>query len=287
VSYKANDWLSVGGGFNVLYSEAFLSNAIDFGSIFNPILGTAPQSQDGKSKIAVSGTGYGFNGGAIVQPLEHTKIGLSYRSMVHLDLDGRANFQTTPTISNALAFLQALHSPIGSAFQSTGVHTKLNLPESASLAITQDVTDKWTLLGDATWTHWHRFQSLVADFNNPAQPQIALEEHWNDTVRWAGGAQYKASDKAKLRLGMAYDPTPTKTSFRTLRIPDADRLWLSAGYNVELIPNLSLDFAYTHIFGLTNSEVVLANNPSTPAGNINGTFDTSVNIVALGLKYNF
>jgi long-chain fatty acid transport protein len=287
LSYKPTDWLSVGGGFNVMYADAFLSNAIDFGSILNPVIGTAPQSQDGQAKLTADGTGYGFNGGVIVKPLEHTTVGLSYRSMVHLDLNGRATFSTTPTVSQTLALLQELHNPLGSAFQSTGVHTTLNLPESASLAITEDLTDKWLLLGDLTWTHWSRFKDLVANFDNPAQPQQAVQEQWSDTVRWAGGVQYKASEKAKLRLGVAYDPTPTSTEFRTFRIPDADRFWLSAGYNVELIPNLSLDFAYTHIFALTNGEVNLVNNPAAPAGNINGTFDLSANIFAIGLKYNF
>ncbi|HYB09702.1 MAG TPA: outer membrane protein transport protein [Alphaproteobacteria bacterium] len=287
VSYKANDWLSAGVGFNVMYADAFFSNAIDFGSIFNPIIGTAPQSQDGQSKLAVSGTGYGFNGGVIIKPLEHTTVGISYRSMVHLDLDGRATFSTTPTISQTLALLQALHNPVGNAFQSTGVRSTLNLPESASLAATQQLTDKWLLLGDVTWTHWSRFHDLVADFNNPAQPQQATEEDWHDTYRWAGGLNYTATDKAKLRLGIAYDPTPTKTEFRNFRIPDANRFWLSAGYNVELIPDLSLDFAYTHIFVLTDGSVNLVNNPAAPAGNINGTFDSSANIFAVGLKYNF
>ncbi|HLI13440.1 MAG TPA: outer membrane protein transport protein [Alphaproteobacteria bacterium] len=277
VSYKMADWISVGAGLDIMYSDVFLSNAVDFGTIF-AAGGFTPQSQDGQLKLQANTVGFGWNAGIMLQPLDHTRLGLSYRSPVHLGFDGQAHW-SAPT---AIRTFQAL---IGNtAFQSGGAHASINLPETVSAAVAQELDSKWTLLGDVTWTHWDRFQALSVGFDNPVQPPIVIPESWHDTFREALGVTYKATDKAKLRLGVAYDPTPTKSSTRDLRIPDTDRFWLSVGYNLHLIDNLSLDAAYTHIFALTDGAVNLT---SATQGNVSGTYSAEVNIFAVGFKYTF
>lgn len=286
LAYRVTDWASVGAGLDVLYADARLTNAIDFGSVcttsaasaFCPLFGLSPQANDGTAKVQSNDLALGWNVGAMFKPLEHTRVGVAYRSKYVLEFAGQANFAVP-------AAFRTFQTAIGNtAFQSGSARTKITLPETASIAVYQQIDPKWAVFGDVTWTRWSRFQALVISFDNPAQAQSITQENWHNTFREALGLSYAPNEKSKLRLGVAYDPTPVRTTFRTVRIPDDDRFWLSAGYHLDVTKDLSLDAAYTHIFVLGNGEVDLS---SPIAGNINGTFDSQVNIFTIGLKYQF
>jgi long-chain fatty acid transport protein len=52
-----------------------------------------------------------------------------------------------------------------------------------------------------------------------------------------------------LRAGFAYDETPIRSAeFRTPRIPDNDRYFLSAGLKWSVTNFMDLDVAYAHLF---------------------------------------
>jgi long-chain fatty acid transport protein len=156
-----------------------------------------------------------------------------------------------------------------------------------SLAINQDVTNELSLQGDVTWTHWSRFHELLVTFDNRAQPAQVTAESWHNTARVAAGGQYQLSDTAKLRTGIAYDPSPSSTATRTFRIPDGDRLWLSFGANFKITSRLSLDAAYTHLFIFPDPHINLVNDPANPGGTIKGSINASADIFGIGLKYSF
>lgn len=288
VAYKATKWLSLGAGMDVIHAHALLKNAVDFGTICANAAGTAtcglfglsPQANDGQAALEANDTTVSWNAGAIVQPLEHTRIGLTYRSSYDLHLDGTASF----TVPGAFRTLQTAVPAFGGTFLTGGAHAKITLPQTASVAVYQDIDAKWAVMGDVTWTNWSSFQNLIVTFDNPSQPASVTAEKWHDTFRSALGVIFAPNDRSKLRFGVAYDPTPVKSAFRTLRIPDDDRIWLSIGYNLRLLENLSLDAAYTHIFIPGNSPVNLSN---ASFGTVVGTYDSAVNIFALGLKYTF
>jgi len=82
---------------------------------------------------------------------------------------------------------------------------------------------------------------------------------------------------------VAYDYAPVSDANLTLRIPDADRLWLSAGCSWEFSPCWTLDFGYTHI--MADDAFITDGNAGT--GTFQGKATGSGNIVSLGISTGF
>jgi long-chain fatty acid transport protein len=107
-------------------------------------------------------------------------------------------------------------------------------------------------------------------------------ENWNDSYRYSVGANYRLNDKVILRSGVAYDETPVSDAFRTARIPDESRTWLSFGAQYRLSSKSTIDVGYAHLFvedariNKTESGVTLA-----------GTYEASVDILSAQLTHNF
>ncbi len=288
LAYKLANWLSLGAGVDIMYGSANLTQAVDFGSICTNaagagtcgLFGLSPQANDGQVKFTGDDTTVGWNVGAMLQPLDQLRIGLAYRSGYDVRLKGTADF----SVPAAYRALQGAVPAFAGNFINTSASAKLPLPATASFSVAEQATPKWTVLADVSWTQWSRFQNFTITFANPAQPAQVTTENWHDTVRESLGAIFAASDRAKLRFGIAWDPTPVSTANRTLNIPDDSRIWTSIGYNIRLIDNLSLDAAYSHLWVPGNSKINLS---TANQGTITGTFASSVDIVTIGLKYTF
>ncbi|MGZ9125793.1 MAG: OmpP1/FadL family transporter, partial [Candidatus Binatia bacterium] len=106
VAFKVSDDFSIGAGFDIQYTDAGFSNAIDFGLLgaaagFNDIPGQpfgvfAPNQRDGKVHVKGNDIGYGFNVGVLYRLPTGTRLGLSYRHNIEFDLEGRADFTNVP-----------------------------------------------------------------------------------------------------------------------------------------------------------------------------------------------
>ena len=279
MSYKANDWLSVGAGINIQYADTTLSNAIDQGTICYGKLGPAscnvlkltPQNNDGNVSIKGNDWGVGYNLGVIFQPLETTRIGIAYRSRINYTLKGNASFSNIAT-------------PFASTFRNSAVTADFSAPDTISGSIVQQLNSQWDLLGDVTWTHWSLFKQLkvVNASGSVLNNQI---ENWQDTMRYSVGASYHYTEQLKLRVGSAYDQTPTTNTTRTARIPDNNRVWMSLGANYKLSPSSSFDAAYTHIFvddSLINQGVI-----NSATGQLKGNYSSSIDIISVQYTHNF
>ena len=133
----------------------------------------------------------------------------------------------------------------------------MTTPASLSFGVQQDVTPRWAVMAEAQWTDWSTFDQLTVEFDNPAQPDNVTEEEWKDSWFFALGSTYKATDTVTLRAGVAYDQSPVKDEFRTPRIPDEDRYWLSVGAGWQPASWIDLDGSFTYI-QVEDSEVDLA-----------------------------
>ena len=56
------------------------------------LIGLGPQNADGRVKVKLNDWGLGYNLGLLLQPVETTHLGVSYRSAVRHDLSGTAQF---------------------------------------------------------------------------------------------------------------------------------------------------------------------------------------------------
>ncbi|TCS36202.1 long-chain fatty acid transport protein [Paucimonas lemoignei] len=288
LAYKLNDMVSLGAGVSFQYIDVELSQAIDFGAAcFNgPAIaglgpancaasGFIPQTRDGKATIKGHDWGYGFNLGALFTPTENSRFGIAYRSHIKHTLKGDASYDRPAGLPAALA--------ASNRFANGGANADVTLPESLSVSGYVDLDSKWALLGDVSWVRWSRFKELRVRFDNGA-PESVTSEEWRNTVRVAIGANYRYNDAWKLRGGIAYDPSPVKDEFRTPRVPDADRTWLSFGAQYKPSANDTWDFGYAHLF------VKDASINKTEASNgttVRGNYESNVNIVSVQYSRKF
>ena len=285
LALKVNDRLSLGVGFIAEWAKAELTKAIDFGAAcfgsgFGPAACTAagilPQTKDGRAKVEGEDWGFGYSLGALFQVVPSTRVGVAYHSKITHVISGTATFRK-PSLPGLFAALTSTPATSNNAAKAS-----LTLPETLSISSVTQITPKWSLLGDVTWTNWSRFDELRVHFSNGA-PDSVTKENWHDTVRVALAVNYQATDVWKLRAGWAYDPTPVKDTFRTPRIPDEDRVWLSFGTNVKISATSSLDFAYAHLF-IKDASI---NDTASGAGTLRGSYDNHVDVVTAQLNYRF
>lgn len=277
IAYKASPNLSVGVGINAQYIDATLTQAVNQFLACASVLGAGAcgalaGAPDMTAEVKGDDWSFGYNFGLMYDVAQGTRIGFSYRSKIDQKLEGDASF----------AGANAIFTPFG-LFVPTTVKADVTLPESASLSLYHEINNQWSLLADATWTHWSRFQELRIDFASN-QPDSVTVEDWNNSMRYSLGVNYRHNSTWLLRAGVAFDEEPIPDAeHRTPRIPGNDRTWLAIGANYAFSPALSLDVAYAHLF-VDDTRI---NNTSATAGNITGTYDNSVDILSAQMNWTF
>jgi len=243
VAFDISDTLSIGVAADILYADATLKSAI----------------------VQLDGDGFevGFSGGLLWEPVETTRIGFAYHSGFDLEIDG----------SQRNLLLGGVTAPLASS---------ASLPPWLQVGVTQQVTEDLTVMGEFRYINWKDFDSL--DFSSPALAgtpfaNFSEEQNYEDAFFFSLGGEYALDEAVTLRGGIAYDETPTTDAFRTARVPDGDRLWLSAGASYALTGSMTLDFAYNYLQVIEDPTVRLRN------GALAGSeisFDGSVHIVSIG-----
>ncbi|MDQ8189498.1 OmpP1/FadL family transporter [Roseibacillus persicicus] len=259
IAYRINEMISIGAGLDVVYAEGELTA--------NAVAGTPAPS----FKLKGDDLAFGYNLGILLNLSESTRVGINYRSKVELALDGSAS-----------------GSPFGGA--SVPGELDVDLPASAEVSIFHQLNDKWAVHGDILWTQWSSFDTLepMVSTGNPAldagvNAGLRTVENWDDTFRYSLGATYQANSQLTLRGGVAYDFSPVDDEYRTLRIPDGNRLWLSIGGSYALNENLKVDAGYSLIFV---DKVKLGENDNGLIGT-NSRGEGNIHLFALGLSGSF
>lgn len=263
IAFKVNDQLSLGLGVSAMRAEATLTRSVNLAP-----LGGAESSV----KIKGDDWGFGFNLGAIYQATADTRFGVAYRSKVEQHLDGNSKSPFTGLNANLNRTLNA------------NVKADVTLPENFSVSVFSKLDDKWGLMGDATWTRWSQFRELAV-YRDNGSLLTSTQEHWENTMRYSVGVNYRYSDTLKLRAGLAYDEEAIKTEYRTARIPGNDRKWVSLGASYHMSPATKFDVGYSHLF--ISDAKIDDDQRSTANGRLTGGFEGSVDILSLQVTHNF
>lgn len=289
-SYKVDDKLSVGFGVSVQYIEATLANKLDSFAICAPILGggacgtalgggAGNVSSDSSQSLTGDDWSFGWNFGLLYDVSDQTRLGLAYRSNVKHTLKGNVDFTIDPNLRPILDGV----SP--ALFTDTGISAGIDLPETLSLSLYHAVNPKWSVLADVTWTKWKRFDKLVIDFDNPAQPSSEIPENWENSLRYSLGVNYQADAKWIYRAGLALDETPIPSAEdMTPRIPDSDRIWLSFGFGYKMSDSFGIDVGYSHLFF---DDMNINNTDASFGHTLTGSYDVSVDLFSAQLNWNF
>lgn len=264
VAYQVSDTFSIGGGFILEQLKALLTNDLpDYLAPSVPLGGQLELKEKGKWE-------YGYNFGMMYEPVKGTRFGASYRSKANYHLKGDIS------IWGSASPLPVYHNGV------TIGRTKLTLPEYVWLSAVHEYNDRWTFSAAAKWVRWSRFQNLDIESDCFIGGVAKTPENWQNAWFFSAGADYKYNDNLTLRFGAAYDESPVKNAtYRTARIPDNDRIWVSAGLSY-LYNQMQFDLGYTHMF------IKTARTHNYASGSyINAKYDMGTDIIGAAVQYHF
>jgi long-chain fatty acid transport protein len=271
-AYKINEQWSIGGGPVIDFFSARLTQALNIGP-------AAAFTGDPDADLHGSDTAAGFNLGVLYQPTPDLRFGLDYRSRIQHNISGTQSVYVPPLLGllspTTAAALNAQNSPAA---------TSITLPDSLTGGVYWQVTPLLALLSDISWTDWSLLKSIVVTPSSPFAAPSTIVENWHNTVAVSIGANYNVTRQLMLQGGVGYDQSPVTDSNRTSRIPDSDRYLIGVGAQYEILPNLTLQAAYSHIF-FASAE--LTSQASTTSGVLVGKYSNSADTGSLGVKYRF
>lgn len=257
-AWQLSEDVSIGAGLNVVRFDADLRSMV-------PVTSLLPTLVDAETRMKGDDVGFGYNLGVMFRFSPSTRMGLTYRSAVDLKVDGQLTAPGT-VIPASVA---------------------LELPNTASLAISHMMNDRLRLLADLTWTGWGHVPAIVA--TSHASGAILANERlgFEDSFRVGLGTQYQYTERLRLHAGFAYDQSPVRNAMdRTVRLPDSDRFWLAVGFNQKLGDRTSIDVAYSHVF-FEGAEINRPTFPNPSLQVVRGSFDTNAHIISLQLNHHF
>lgn len=268
VAYRVNENLSIGGGAQVAYTKVRLTNNINL----KPYSATFA---DAKAVVEGDDIGYGGVASMLYEFSPTSRVGLNYRSQIKHTLEGDATFQVSPTTKAALGNPQSLRDSAATA--------DLTTPDTVALGLYHELSPQWAVMSDVQWTNWSTFKEVRIKFADGRTDSVT-EEKWHDTWFFSLGATYTMDEKSKFHFGVAYDQAPVDTQYRTARIPDSNRYWLSLGYSYDFSPNFQTNIGYTHIFA-DSADINEASKSNS--GTLVGSYDAYVDIISASVVMKF
>ncbi len=221
IGVAVTDWLRVGAGLNIEYTDASLSNALP------NLAATLP---DGRQELKGDGWDFGWTAGLQLHSNSFT-LGLSYKSAIEHTLKGDL------TVSGLVGPLATSNMAL------SGVEAKFYTPSQAIAGARFAATDKLTLNAQVIRYGWDKFDAIRLG----APVNTALPENYRTSWSYAGGVDYAVSPKVTLRAGVQRATTPTQDTQRDARVPDSDRWNFGLGGSYAANKKLSFDLAANYV----------------------------------------
>ncbi len=266
VAYKLSEHVSVGAGLDIQYIDVELANAV-------PNLN--PADLDGALRITGDDISVGWNAG-ITATFDPVRIGAHYRSSVDHTLDGEFA-------------LSGLTGPLTGSNVTTAATAPLSTPDIATLSVLFGTDTPWRIYGTWRWYNWSKFEEIRVEPDG-LPPQVN-EQNYRDTFSMALGGEYDVSDRLTLRAGTMFDESPITDRYRTTRVPDGDRTWLSAGATWNITDTFSASLSYAHVFvksePIDRTDTFFAGTPAAIDTRIrsNSTGNADVLALAIGARF--
>lgn len=287
-AYDITEKFSIGLGVSYQHADVTLESNVDSTLGINPNPAT-----DSHAKIEGSDYAFVADVSAYFQPTARTSMGLVWRQGGDFTLEGDANFSLNAECSPGAGFpTGAPPAPTtGSICAATltalagDAEAKVELPDTLTFSISQQLNDYWSLHGDIAWTQWSAIKTIDVVNTENGITVDELELEYEDTMRYALGLTYKPVDAWTWRAGVAFDEAPqTNPMLMNPRIPDQDRTWLSLGFNYAFSEDMSIDVGYAHLL-IDNANI---ENMDAQTGHVvQGEFDANVNIVGVQANWRF
>ena len=232
IAYRINEHFSVGAGINAVYGAAELNRYAGLLGPLNPPSQGGPLPTDTRLAHLKGDTwGFGWNVGTLYEVNENHRFALTYRSQVDMSFDG--DFQG-----------------LTSGNRTVDGNLKLDLPAQAEFAGYHRLNQQFAVHYSVNWTDWSAFQELKATSGQCAGGVcLQKDEKFKDSTRYSIGGTWYINPAWEARMGFAYDNTPIEADYRSLSIPDSDRIWYSAGATYHINTDMSVDFGMAYLDG--------------------------------------
>lgn len=234
-AYKFDMGLSLGASAILRYIKGQLTSNVNAN---NPYAGGAVTNL-GYNDYRVKGWTQTWQLGAMYDFDENTRIGLAYRFKSTQHTHGKQYIYMNET-GQAFGFPE---------FMRFDTMSDPELPASWILSGYHKWNEKWGTAATVKYVQWHRFYTFPGKgVGSPLNGgNYDVEYRWKDAWTFALGQEYYANENWTFRAGTAWDQSPNaNNNFRTNRIPDADRIWLSAGASYTT-GNHQIDFGYAFL----------------------------------------
>lgn len=262
ISYKITDKLSVGWGFDFVYSTVTLRRKADL----------APFAGEALVKLSGDGTGFGYRFGLLAKLTNELSVGFSYRGDVNIKFNGTAETQGPQQLQGNL--------PSGD------IKTELTTPQNYNFGIAYQVNPDLLLAASLQYVTWSSYRNLKVDFVDTKFSDISIPKNYFDSYIARFGGEYKLLSNVDIRAGITYDKNPVRDPYVDPTLPDSDRIGFNLGIGYRLTERINLDFAYMFLRfferTITTSAVHYVGN--TP---FNGTYNSSANLFGINVSYNF
>jgi long-chain fatty acid transport protein len=206
VAYRVNNWLSLGGGPQIMYADLELKAK------------APPPIGNGEVKIDGDDVAFGFGLGALIELSERTRFGISYQSEIEPEFSGDVKFSG------------------GAVNADAGTDTELTLARFIHISGYHEFNDRWALLGTVGWENWSEFKDINISTGQGSQK---IPRNWDDTWKFAAGVHFRPVEKWLLQLGFAYDTSPVDSDDRTPDMPMDRQIRYATGAQYQWSDRLS------------------------------------------------
>jgi long-chain fatty acid transport protein len=296
LSYQLNEMISLGAGLSYIHSSAVIEKMTDTGlSLYSTVAASNPaaadptwagnKALDSQFKLDGTGSGFGFNIGALVRPMPKLQLGISYRGATELEYDGDATFKHAAALKSIpLGPGVTAHDAISAKMPAKqGGTATLNLPWMLNLGAMYEISSKWDASVDLDMVGWSVYEELAVDFedNLPMDKQV-LDKDWENTFVFRLGTSYDATDVLTVRGGFLYDQSPIPDATFDCQLPGSDRIGLSLGAGY-CFGNIMVDAGYMFLsFADRTKDNLVGYQDANADGSVDGVDQATLNAISGG-----
>lgn len=288
IAIKPVEHFAIGFGLDIMYAKATLDQGVDAQHLFygfDPVNGVVPLfNGDLFVENKASGWVPGWHMGLFWQATPRTDVGFAYHSQMRAALEGNRRIIG---LENALYPGAEAVPAVVAGLANSSVQAPLTLPDYGTISIKQKLNPWWDVLADISYVHWSVLKNITLNYG-PQYQNVTATLDYRDTWRVSLGQEFKVQPRWKIRMGVAYDQTPTVDTHRDARLADGDRIWFSTGFNYKYSNKIDVDFSYAHI--LFEKSPVNQSVNFAPIGGVQSlvaNYKTNANLLGLQLNYHF
>ncbi len=230
---------------------------------------------------------WGYRVSLLYKLNQRHSFGIMYRSPIHVKYRGRIYLNHLEDSPSPL--VPDYNAIFGGASYDTRVISESTLPQSIVAGYAYKPNDRWTFEADIEWMDWASTeQELILYPDETDATRLAIlnngnpaAKDWKDAFSGAIGAQFKASDRLRLRAGYYYHQSPIPEANFETALPDSDSHSATIGCGYDFNQSSTIDFAYSAMF-YEKRDV-----DTNAAAGIDGEYETFTNIYMLTFTYKY